>query len=44
MSYIKSVQIPPLFQLANWIFRPLDFLEECTEKYGDAFHLDLMGV
>lgn len=31
-------------QLMNWIFRPLDFLEDCARQYGDTFHLNLMGL
>ena len=34
----------PLVQLLNWIFRPLDFLEECDRKYGDMFKINLMGL
>ena len=44
---MKSLQGPrssALVQLMNWIFRPLDFLEECAEKYGDTFKLNLMGL
>ena len=33
-----------IIQLMNWIFRPLDFLEECARKYGDMFNLNLMGL
>ena len=28
---------PPLFQIARWIARPLQLLEECQRKYGDIF-------
>ena len=31
-------------QLINWIFRPLDFLEECAAKYGDTFKVNLMSL
>ena len=34
----------PLIQLLNWIFRPLDFLEECDRKHGDMFKINLMGL
>ena len=33
-----------LIQLLNWIFRPLDFLDECNRKYGDIFQINLMGL
>ncbi len=35
---------PALFQLINWIARPLDYLEECTKKYGDIFTIRLFGL
>ncbi|VEP17633.1 putative cytochrome P450 110 [Hyella patelloides LEGE 07179] len=44
MKPFKSPQSLPLVQLINWIFRPLDFLEECASKYGDMFNLRLMGL
>ena len=34
---------PGLFQLINWIARPLDYIEECVEKYGDVFTIRLFG-
>lgn len=44
MTLINGPQSSPLIQLLNWIFRPLDFLEECDRKYGDMFNLNLMGL
>jgi cytochrome P450 len=41
---LKSSQSSSFIQLVNWIFRPLDFLEECAKKYGDTFKLNLMGL
>ncbi|MEM8721415.1 MAG: cytochrome P450 [Cyanobacteria bacterium P01_G01_bin.39] len=41
---LNGPQSSPLMQLLNWIFRPLDFLEECDRKYGDMFNLNLMGL
>ena len=35
---------PTLFQLINWIARPLDYLEECTDQYGDIFTMRLFGL
>ena len=35
---------PALLQLTNWIARPFDYLEECTEKYGDMFTMRLFGL
>lgn len=34
---------PGLFQLINWIARPLDYIEECVEKYGDVFTIRMFG-
>jgi len=34
---------PPLFQLLDWIARPFEYLDECTDKYGDIFTLRLLG-
>ena len=44
MKSLNGPQSLPLIQLLNWIFRPLDFLEECDRKYGDIFNLNLMGL
>jgi unspecific monooxygenase len=34
---------PTFFQLINWIIRPFEYLEECTDKYGDIFTMKLFG-
>ncbi|WP_255427000.1 cytochrome P450 [Sphaerospermopsis sp. LEGE 00249] len=34
---------PELFQLINWLVRPLEYLEECVEKYGDMFTMRPLG-
>ena len=44
MKSLNGPQSSPFVQLMNWIFRPLDFLEECARKYGDTFSLNLMGL
>lgn len=41
---IDGPNSPSLVQLSNWIFRPLDYLEECASKYGDIFKLNLLGL
>ncbi|MDJ0744536.1 MAG: hypothetical protein QNJ32_14410 [Xenococcaceae cyanobacterium MO_167.B27] len=38
-----GLKTPALFQLINWIARPFEYLEECTEKYGDIFTMRLFG-
>ena len=44
MKTLNGPQSSPFIQLMNWIFRPLDFLEECDRNYGDMFNLNLMGL
>jgi cytochrome P450 family 110 len=44
MNTIPSPKSLSFIQLINWIFRPLDFLEECSHKYGDIFKVNLMGI
>jgi len=44
MKSVKEIQSSPFIQLINWIFRPLDFLEECDREYGDMFKVNLMGL
>ena len=41
---LNGPQSSPLLQLLNWIFRPLEFLEEGDRAYGDMFNLNLMGL
>ncbi len=33
----------PLSQTLRWSFRPLPFMQECRERYGDAFSVRFMG-
>jgi cytochrome P450 len=33
----------PLVQTLRWSFRPLPFLQECRERYGDSFSLRFLG-
>jgi cytochrome P450 len=34
---------PPLVQTLRWAFRPLPFMEECRQKFGDSFSLKFLG-
>jgi len=34
---------PPLVQTLRWSFRPLPFLHECRERYGDNFSVKFLG-
>ncbi len=33
----------PLVQTLKWAFRPLPFMQECREKYGDSFSVKFLG-
>ena len=44
MKTLNGPKSSSFVQLMNWIFRPLDFLEECDRAYGDIFNLNLMGL
>lgn len=39
MTLPDGPQSAPLWQMAQWIFRPLEFLEACDRTYGEAFTL-----
>jgi cytochrome P450 len=34
---------PPLVQTLRWSFRPLPFMQECRERYGDNFSVKFLG-
>jgi cytochrome P450 len=38
-----EVKSPPLVQMLRWAFRPLPFMEECRERYGDNFSVRFVG-
>ena len=44
MKPLNGPRSSSLVQLFNWIFRPLEYQEECRQKYGDSFNLNLMGI
>jgi cytochrome P450 family 135 len=33
----------PLVQTLRWSFRPLPFMQECRERYGDSFSVNFLG-
>lgn len=43
MKLPPGPQTPRLWQLARWIANPLGLLEECAQRYGDPFTLQLSG-
>jgi cytochrome P450 len=34
---------PPLIQTLRWAFRPLPFMQECRERYGDSFSVKFLS-
>ena len=44
MKQIKEPKIAPPLQLYKWIMNPLGFLDNCAQKYGDTFNLNLFGL
>jgi cytochrome P450 family 135 len=34
---------PPLVQTLRWAFRPLPFIQECRERYGESFSVKFLG-
>lgn len=40
-SSLTGPQLPPVLQLLQWIGRPVDFLESCSDRYGDLFLVQL---
>ena len=34
---------PPAVQTARWMLRPIEFMESCRRRYGDAFSVRLLG-
>ena len=40
----NPVKLSKLKQLTNWIARPYDYMDECTQAYGDVFTMHLLGL
>src|SRR5919197_6567597 len=34
---------PPAVQTLNWLFRPIEFMNSCRRRHGDAFSVTLLG-
>ncbi len=34
---------PPAIQTARWLFRPIEFLDSCRRRHGDAFSVKFLG-
>ncbi|WP_427161749.1 cytochrome P450 [Aliinostoc sp. HNIBRCY26] len=41
MQLPKIPDTPVVLQMLNWIFRPMAYMEECRQRYGDIFALKL---
>ena len=37
-------RVPRLFQMSQWIFRPIPFMRSCAQTYGNAFTIRLLGM
>ncbi|MDJ0724895.1 MAG: cytochrome P450 [Prochloraceae cyanobacterium] len=44
MQLPDGPKLHPIVQSINWIRKPLQYLEECAEKYGNIFTIKLSGV
>jgi cytochrome P450 len=48
-AILAAVPLPPepssnaLMQTLRWTFRPLPFMQECRERYGDSFSVKFLG-
>ena len=44
MKQLEGPKLLSAIQLYQWIMNPLGFLEDCAQKYGDTFNLNLLGL
>src|SRR5688500_16688711 len=43
MSLPPGPTSPPAVQTARWLFRPLEFLDSCRRRHGEAFSVKSLG-
>ena len=43
MSLPPGPSAPPAVQTARWLFRPIEFLDSCRRRHGDAFSVKFIG-
>jgi cytochrome P450 len=43
MSLPPGPSAPPAVQTVRWLFRPIEFLDSCRRRYGDAFSVKFIG-
>jgi cytochrome P450 family 135 len=36
-------RLPAALQILNWLFRPIEFLDSCRERYGETFSISFPG-
>ena len=43
MTLPPGPSAPPILQTARWLFRPIDFMNSCRRRHGDAFSVMFLG-
>lgn len=43
MKLPNGPKTPRLVQMLQWISSPMKYMEDCTQRYGDIFTLQLTG-
>jgi cytochrome P450 len=43
MSLPPGPSVPPAVQTVSWLFKPIDFMNRCRRRYGDAFSVTFVG-
>ena len=43
MSLPPGPSSPPAVQTARWALRPIDFMDACRRRHGDAFSVRFLG-
>ncbi|MDX6582352.1 MAG: hypothetical protein QOI10_1536 [Solirubrobacterales bacterium] len=43
MTLPPGPSAPPAVQTARWLFQPIDFLDSCRRRHGDAFSVKFIG-
>lgn len=43
MTLPPGPSIPPAVQTLRWLFRPIEFMDSCRQRYGDAFSVKFIG-
>ncbi len=43
MTLPPGPSAPPILQTARWLFRPIEFMDSCRKRHGDAFSVMFLG-